>query len=234
MTLYPLEAGLTAALWDLFSADGPSEIAIDALERQLDGDDLRVRNFLSSVREHGSRAWLPRRSPGADLAVIGPDDEFGVASILAVIEIKAAAKANYPLLSTAESLDELEGSSVASSIVASQSESRADPGANLSQLDLYRSRKWWKDSDGVRLDRPDSALWLVFDSRGRTIDKAFRGTVQANAWTAVNLHQYADDLRGLRERAKLSRNHDDAIAVVLWHIDQAPGGNRTPEGQILH
>ena len=224
MTLFPLEAGLSASLWDLFSAGGPSAVAMEALGRQLPSDDPRVERLKSSIEAHGSRAWLPRRAPGADLALVTPDNSEGVADVLAVIEIKAAAQTHWPLKSSAASLPQLSGD-VASAITAEYFGGSHDFRDKICQVDLYRSRRWWRESDGIALDSPEAALWLLFDTKGRTVDEAFELASRPSAWISVDLKLFAAHLRELRRNRPLTEQQQDMIAVVLWHIYQAPGIN---------
>lgn len=225
MTLFPLEAGLTASLWDLFAADGPSGLAMEALGRQLPPDDSRVARLRSSIELNGSRAWLPRRAPGADLALVTVDNDAGIADVLAIIEIKAGAPTNWPSNSSAEALPQLSGS-VAHSISADYVRDSLDAAINICQADLYRSRQWWTPDDGIKLDDPEEALWLLFDTKGRTVEDAFKNASMPSAWLSIDLKLFAAHLRELRHFMPISEQQNDTVAVVLWHIDQAPGPNR--------
>ncbi|WP_248763905.1 hypothetical protein [Pseudarthrobacter sp. SSS035] len=219
-----LEAGLTASLWDLFAGAGPVQTAMKALHHQLPNDDAdpRVRKFRERVERHGSQAWLPRRAPGSDLALVAPDDEDGIADVLAFVEVKANAATNWPLRSTAFALPPLSGP-VAAAISDEYFGDLPKAGVRMCQSDLYRSRKWWSEKDGIRLCDPDDVLWLLFDTRGRPPEEAFEGATHPGAWHTIDLKLFAAHLRELRPVMPLSAAHHDTIAVVLWHIDQAAG-----------
>lgn len=226
MTTFPLEAGLTASLWDLFAADGPARLAMTALHRQLpkEEEDPRVRKFREKVDRHGSRAWLPRRAPGSDLALVTPDDETGFADVLAFIEVKANAGTNWPLRASAAALPPLCGS-VAEAITEAYFGTAAAAGDDICQSDLYRSRQWWTNKDGIRVSDPDEVLWLLFDTRGRTSEDAFYKASNPGAWLSIDLKVFAAHLRELRPLIPLSDAQRDTTAVVLWHIDQSAGDN---------
>lgn len=227
MTTFQLEAGLTASLWDLFASDGPVQVAMTALHRQLPQEeaDPRVRKFREKVERRGSRAWLPRRVPGSDLALVTPDDENGFADVLAFVEVKANAGTNWPLRSSAAALPALSGS-VAEAITEAHFGEAAGTGDAICQSDLYRSRQWWTDKDGIRVSDPDEVLWLLFDTRGRMSKEAFYLASDPDAWLPIDLKLFAAHLRELRPLMPLSEAQRDTIAVVLWHIDQAAGENR--------
>jgi hypothetical protein len=230
MPLFPLEVGLTAALWDLFAHSGvPS--TVDVMIRQLDQDDPRVRNFKARRAHSGSGAWFPRRSPGADLAIISPDDESQIADVLAFIEVKAAAQTNWPDRTTAERLAPL-NDAVATAILQDYAVGPLSTSSSICQADVYRSRKWWSDSDGVRVEDANEVLWLLLDSRGRHPKEAFRHASRSDAWLTIDLHVFARDLREYRSGTDLSEGERDIIAVVLWHIDQSPHRSETTEPNV--
>lgn len=226
MPIFPLEAGLTASLWDLFSSEGPSEIALEVLLRQLPAEDPRVKHFQAQTAQGGTQAWWPRRTPGADFGLVTSDDDRGVAGILAVVEVKSGAATNWPYMPAR--LEGLPGP-VAESIRASYRRDSDD--IRVCQADLYRAWKWWKDADGVELKEPDMALWLLFDARGREPRVAFEGASNPEAWLTVDLKRFARDLRESRTRPELTQQHQDSIAVVLWHVSQAPA-NRSREAEV--
>lgn len=224
MTNFPLEAGLTAALWDLFAFDGPVDLALACLYRQLPLEDLRVQHFKNAVKTRQSRAWWPRSAPCPDLAIITPSNAEGISDVLAVIEIKARAATNWSYLSTAAVLPELPGAVASDTTAAYFGKSPRDP-EKITQTDLYRSRQWWHARDEVDLIDPDQVLWLLFDTRGRTATDALRESYAPDAWLSIDLKVFAANLRESRSTTPLTAAHHDTIAVVLWHIDQAPGGN---------
>ncbi|WP_167046287.1 hypothetical protein [Salinibacterium sp. ZJ454] len=225
MSNFQLEAGLTLALWDLFSAEGPNRVANEALLRQLPLDDARVQRFRTRVEQHGTRAWVPRVKPCPDLTLLGPDDDGQVADILAVIEVKARAETHWPPRTVVESLAPLEDA-VAKAIQDDYQVGARSRRIGACQSDVYRAWKWWAKEEtniGVRLERPDEVLWLLFDTRGRTTEKAFSDSSAPGAWLSVDLKLFAAHLRELRTVRALTDAQRDAIAVVLWHVQEAPG-----------
>lgn len=225
---FQLEAGLTASLWDLFSSEGAPDAAMDALRDQLPLDDPRVRR----LAEEGGRVWWPRRSPGPDLALITEDDENGVAEMLAVIEVKAGAATNWPSTASAAPLDTLPGT-VSAAITQDYFGGHRTDEEFMSQADLYRSRRWWRESDGIALSDPDQALWLLFDTHGRSVEDAFRGASCPDAWIAIDLERFADRLEEIRRARDLTGSERDCIAVVRWHVAQALGRPLTGAGPTV-
>jgi hypothetical protein len=228
MPNFPLEAGLTASLWDLFSVEGAPIVAMGALLAQLPAEDPRVQRM---VQQPERGVWWPRRSPGADLAIITRDDEHGVAEILAVIEVKAGAQTNWPAKATAAVLPPLDGTT-AEEITADYFGGSRSSYDNMSQADLYRSRQWWRSADGISLHDPEAALWLLFDSQGRTVDEAFADASRPSAWISIDLKRFADDLRTAKQAGELTDREQDSVAVVLWHIDQAPPRRRPASPEV--
>lgn len=220
---FALEAGLTRALWDLFKATGPQQVALGALASAIEPRDSRVDDFERKVADSPTRAWLPERAPSADLAIITPDNKHGVADILAVIEIKAGAPVNRPRRTWFA--DQRFDDPVARRIW--DLHDIGEPEWNLPQIDLYRSRRWWNDSDGVQIEDPGAVLWLVFDTLGRPAGEIFDDATTAfegeRVWRDVRVRKFAAALGAARTSGALSEQHRDTIAVVLWHLDLAPG-----------
>lgn len=222
---FPLEAGTTRALWDLFGSTGPWQVALEALTEQLPDGDPRVKAFAARAGA-GIMAMVPRTRPCPDLTLVTPAAAGEISDILAVIEVKTGAATHWPSQSGAARLDLLPGAAAEDIVRYYEDPDRAS-WTNMCQADVYRSRKWWKKKDLVRMEDPEEALWLLFDSEGRATETAFSESARSDAWIAIDLKRFAARLRELRPVRALTDAHRDTIAVVLWHIDQAPGTNIT-------
>lgn len=163
---------------------------------------------------------------------MSPDDETGIADVFAFIEVKANAATNWPLRTAANGLPLLSGS-VAAEINAHYLADSPRNGQRMCQSDLYRSRQWWTEPDGIRLADPDDVLWLLFDTRGRQSSVAFHGASKPDEWLSIDLKLFAAHLRESRHLMPLTEAQNDTIAVVLWHIDQAAGKNWELTTQII-
>lgn len=222
---FPLEAGTTRALWDLFGSTGPWQVALEALAEQLPAEDPRVKAFVAKAGA-GIMAMVPRTKPCPDLLLVTPAAAAEVSDILAVIEVKTGAYTHWPSQTGAANLDMLPGP-VARDIVRYYEDPDRASWTNMCQADVYRSREWWKKKNLIRMEDPEEALWLLFDSEGRTTGAAFSESARSDAWIAIDLKRFAARLRELRPVRALTDSHRDTIAVVLWHIDQAPGTDIT-------
>ena len=211
---FQLEAGLSRAIWDLFSQEGPQDLAFTALLEQLPSDNPSVKRFASRLGD-GVLAWIPPASPGPDLCFLSEDRDNS--EILAVVEVKVNASANDLYLKTGAGLAPLPGAE-ADVINHAYFKDGYDPKGGMRQTDLYRSRAWWKPKNQVWMADPAEVLWMVFDANGRSTFDAVGG-VLSEAWLPVDLRAFAVKLRELRAVTELSQKHHDAIAVVLWHIN---------------
>lgn len=218
---FQLEVGLTLSLWDLFGSTGPCELALETLARCLPSDNPRVARFLERA---GRRvmSMAPRRPPCPDLALVtvAPDDERS--EILAIIEVKTGAGPNWPLQSSAVKLEQLDGPVAAEITDFYFGEDPGWIGMTMCQTDLYRSRNWWHPSDMVFWGNPDEVLWLIFDSYGRNPADTFSDSARPDEWLTVDLKLFAEHLRELRASMILTKEHQDTVAAVLWHLDRAP------------
>lgn len=218
---FPLEAGLTLSLWDLFASTGPRDMAFSALHEQLPADDPLAVKFRKETAS-GTMVWLPGGRTGADLAIVSEEDAAGISDVLAVIEVKANASANDSTCANALTFEVLPGE-IAGEITAHYFGEDKNPGGYIRQSDMYRSRSWWRETD-IRMQDPDQVLWLLFDTRGRTSEVALGG-LRPDLWLPVDLKLFAARLREMRPVTPMTDAQQDLVAVVLWHIDQAPGTN---------
>ncbi|MGY4856871.1 hypothetical protein [Cryobacterium sp. AP23] len=228
------ETQLNNALQRLFSSQGPAKLAQEALLSTLMVEHREVPSvvlFAQRLRDGVPfDAVSPHGNAVPDLVLVGAPDEDGAAEIYAVVEVKLNAQGNVPYLKTAALLPEIDDA-IAASI-------RADllnypEYDKLSQIDLYRTRKWWvrtgsaqkrRPSSPMKMTDPSNTLWLLFDSRGRSAADAFldkAGVVASSSayWLTVDLWEFYDNLRPRLDDLSLPAPHLAVIGEILSHIE---------------
>jgi hypothetical protein len=235
------ERRLTNSLCRLLSSSGLGRLAQEALLETLEeryASVPAVKTFSERLRRSPIAAVEPKGRPVPDLVLVGDADEDGTSEIFAVVEVKLKAAASICLLSTAARMMQIEDSIAI--------EVRRDltnyPKYNyMSQIDLYRTRKWWvrsvaarrrNPSISMKMTSPEDTLWLLFDSKGRSAATAFldRQGVEASSatqWLTVDLWEFHERLMPHLSDLSLPATDRALLAEVLDHIETTRQHKRT-------